>query len=125
VKALGFHPQGHRLATLDDQGNVRLWDENGQPTVALPHPSEKNPTAGNAVWFDPGGQPLLFVNFSGQVVRWELLKKQATPVEGLMISEFFSVSPDGRQIATGSTEDSYVTVFDLDSQTGVQLDTDR
>jgi len=124
VMALAFHPDGHRLATLDDLGNVRIWDENGQSTLTLPHPGGNLSTSGNALWFDTRGQPTLCVNFSGRIVQWDLLQKQATPLDGVVIAEFFSVSPDGGRIATGATEDTAVTVFDLVEHSAITLDTD-
>ncbi|MDZ4686593.1 MAG: HEAT repeat domain-containing protein [Planctomycetaceae bacterium] len=122
VQGLAFHPNGQRLAALDAHGAVRISDLDGRPTSQVPHPGGEVSPTGNALWFDPGGQPVLFVNYAGTLIRWELLEKKFTKVDGVQFGEFFSVSPDGRRIATGSSDDTFVRVFDLKTSTESKLD---
>ena len=84
-----FSPDTHRVATLTEDGDVRLWDAtNGEPiTPSLPHLREH--AIGNLA-FSPDGQRLLIATGADTVFIREFTKSHASPKDLLVRAQVLS-----------------------------------
>ncbi|MHC5914697.1 MAG: nSTAND1 domain-containing NTPase [Nostoc sp.] len=97
ILSVSFSPDGKRLATTGDGGNVYLWNLQGQKLQTL----TGHPNGTESVSFHPDGQRLATAGDDGTVRLWNLQGKQLevfTVEQGLIRSVSFS--PDGQQFVT-------------------------
>jgi WD40 repeat protein/transcriptional regulator with XRE-family HTH domain len=106
--SLAFSPDGHTLASGNDDGSIRLWD------IADPaHPRPLGPSltkgtvAVQSVAFSPGGHSLASGSLDGTVRLWDIADP-AHPrplgpslTTGTVPVQSVAFSPDGRTLAGG------------------------
>ena len=69
VTSLDFDPDGTRLVTASDDGNLRLWDVATRTLIGAPLPGS---TVGGSAHFFPDGKHVLGVFQSGAAVLWNV-----------------------------------------------------
>src|SRR5262249_49803588 len=115
VEAVAFSPDDHFLATVGDDGVVRIYDlRNGNYTVV-----GRNLGGLNDVDFSGDGRRLAAAGLAGQITVWNLEQHKvafSTPT-GVWI-QTLRFSPDGKTIAVGNSSGD-VDFWDAD--TGRQL----
>ena len=103
VTSVAFNPKGDRLVSGSSDETVRIWEATtGQELLAL-----RQRGSGGKVAFSPDGK-LVLTNSSGGLRTFEAAKHRSVfPLRGhvreVTCAEF---SPDGRQIASGSADDT-------------------
>ena len=103
---IAFSPHGGQLATVDRQGDVRIWDLAQQKVIhdlAMPVSQETYPLS---IGFSSGGRTLSVVGDSGVYVGEPAFDQtlQAWPIVshlGLGTAHTAAHAPDGRRVALG------------------------
>ncbi|MBD2731111.1 WD40 repeat domain-containing protein [Nostoc sp. FACHB-892] len=97
IKSVSFSPDGKRLATTGDAGNVYLWDLQSQKLQTL----RGHPNGTQSVSFHPDGQRLATAGDDGTVRLWNL---QGTQLAVFTVEQSpvwsVSFSPNGQQFVT-------------------------
>ncbi|MFE9141865.1 helix-turn-helix domain-containing protein [Streptomyces tubercidicus] len=111
VKSVMFSPDGHTLATGEDNGRVRLWDTaTGKTHTTLAGSSDTRSVA-----FSPDGRTLATGEDNGRVRLWDTATGKvraslASPhADGV---KSVAISPDGHTLAGGG-EDGTVWLWDI------------
>jgi WD40 repeat protein len=117
VLGVAFSPDGRRLATAAEDGEVVLWDLTAGRPVRNFSGHQK---AVNSVSFSPGGELLLTGSGDTTAVLWQVdtgrLVRRFKGHEGSVNAAAFS--PDGKKILTGSTDKTAIL---WDAETGMQI----
>lgn len=105
--SLAFSPDGSLLAELRPEGRCIVWNvEEGKHVrlIDLEPPRPGFPTGATAVAFTRGGGPYLVATTGSSLEVWDLdgpeRVRHATGQPGRSIGGAFSISPDGRILAT-------------------------
>jgi len=123
VTDVAFHPDADKnmLATVSSRskdGMVVLWDvASGEPQLALP--------GYNVAAFNPEGKVLVMGGSDGSLRLWHLQKEEEWGVlqghKGVITSLAFS--PAGTIIASGSSSDFGIFIWNTDPGGGVRKET--
>ena len=106
---MAFSPDGHTLASGNDDGTVRLWDV---ADPAHPRPLGQPLTSGavvNSVAFSPDGHTLASGSADGTIRLWDVADPahpsplgQPLTSGGTAAVDSVAFSPDGHTLASGS-----------------------
>ena len=120
VNSLAFSPDGERLASAGDDGDIKVWNsKTGKVIQTIPKAhtgSNANPGFVSSVAFHPDGEHLASTGGDQQVKVWDLstgLHVFAGPfgvVNNNGTAYTVAFSPDGRRLAAGS--DGAVNTWD-------------
>jgi len=115
VRSVAWSPEGRRLASVSDDGAVRVWDPDlasQQPTIGPGHRGRVESVA-----WSPGGRLLASGGLDGTVRIWDpaaltqqpkVLTGHDDPVNAV------AWSPDGRHLGSGG-DDRTVRLWDVES----------
>ncbi len=117
VCAVAFRPDGKRLATLGDEGTIRIWDTaSGRPLQTISLDTRMTHPRGGLSW-SPDGRRLVGTADDCPVRIWD-------PETGQEINRIaqkgrlVAWSPDGNRIAIGLVADLGLEVRPWDARTG-------
>jgi WD40 repeat protein len=122
VTSVAISPDG-RLATGDDEGNVRLWDTKTQKWEILPKSNYSGNTyEGTSVAFSPNGQFLAISRRSqgsrGGVYLWNTKTKQSDKLRESDSGAYEVVfSPDSKFLVSTSSIDGTAKLWDTKTKT--------
>jgi WD40 repeat protein/transcriptional regulator with XRE-family HTH domain len=122
IWGLAVNRDGSRLATVSQDGTVKVWDAaTGQVLVTFPT-NVTNSLNGTGVAFTPDGARLLTISRENTATLWDLAARKAMLTLSGHIAAITSVaiSPDGTIFATASNDK---TVKLWDAATGKELKT--
>jgi WD40 repeat protein len=102
IQAVAFSPDGTRVASADQGGNIRFWDvSTGHQRLALVGRQGRV----DCLTFSPGGETLASAGWDGTIVLWDapsgvprsVLRGHSAPVSSLVFTRdaLFSGSYDG------------------------------
>ncbi|MGH3753789.1 MAG: helix-turn-helix domain-containing protein [Pseudonocardiaceae bacterium] len=113
--AVAFSEDGRLLATADTDGAARLWDIASRHLIAQLTTPARSITK---VVFSPDGGSLATLSDNGTVWRWEASTGRPTAtaaIPTLPPGDYpMALSPDGRTLATGSSDDNTTKLWDMD-----------
>jgi WD40 repeat protein len=73
---VAFSPDGHRLATINLHGSVRLWDVvTGQEAISL----RRHFSQGCSIAFSPDGRYLVGGDLEGSLKIWDAGERERKP----------------------------------------------
>ena len=113
IRSVAFSPDGHRIATADNDGTVTLRDAaRGEPIRQL----SGHRRLVTSVAFSPDGRRLASASWDQTVRVWDCATGHAiVTLRGHMRSVLcLAFSPDGTRLATGS-EDQTVKLWDVET----------
>ena len=103
VTSIAVSGDGKMIASGDENGIVRLWNQDGRP-IGKPSQGHEGRVVSVAVSFN--GRTIVSGGSDGKVLRWNLQGSAVSPPLGTSFSsgkgEAVAVSPDGQTIASGS-----------------------
>ena len=99
VNAVAFSPDGSAVASVSDDGALKLWNVASQQNMAALEAHEQSVTA---VAFSPDGRTLASGGWDGTVKLWDAATRQTTAT--LQHDKIVSMAyaPDGSEIAAAS-----------------------
>ncbi|HEY3804261.1 MAG TPA: protein kinase [Kofleriaceae bacterium] len=111
VHAAAISPDGERVATVDDSGQLRVWSPRDGTTFAQARPAE---TALYAVAYSPDGNELAVAGDDGTIQRFDARSLEPIATLRHHTGRVWSVaySPDGKLLASGG-EDTHVVLWSL------------
>ena len=117
VYVVAFSPNGKLLASIDDNGTVRLWNPVTRQPVGAPLPTGGAQGGVSVVAFSPNGKLLATADVGGAVRLWNPITRQpvGAPLRAINSQAYvYEVvfSRDGRLLATAGT-DGTVRLWDL------------
>ena len=115
VMSLAFSPDGHRLATGDRKGSVKLWDLDTGDLVSADAAAHSGMVY--KIAFDPDGRRLASAGDGEEVLLWdadngELVSRFSAGHKNWVLGLAFN--PDGTRLATGSA-DRTVRLWDVET----------
>jgi WD40 repeat protein len=122
VRVVAFSPDGRKLASIDDNYNIKLWDivtGKGIQSCKVKADTDK-------LWFTPDGKGLVWFKFDGlSIYTWDgTTEPKAVPLKGVKYFPLLSepvFSPDGHLLALPNEKE--IQLWDLTNQTLVGTST--
>ncbi len=117
VTDLAFSPAGDGLASIDDGGNLRLWDT--QRGVLITEAA----SMGSRIAYHPNGRWIATASFySGSVVLWDSYDQVKVRTQELpAATNDLAFSADGESLALAG-QDHHIRILDLKLATRLDLD---
>jgi conflict system STAND superfamily ATPase/WD40 domain-containing protein len=101
VQALAFSPDGHKLASGGNDGNIRLWNVSTRQVQDFWRQEHGPPI--RALAYSPDGQMLASANEDGTIGLWDVSTQPATQLDSLAANGTVldvAFSPDGKTLAS-------------------------
>lgn len=112
VRTVVISPDGKIVASGGDDGTIKLWDLQTGKLIRTIVSERKNYQAINSFAISRDGKLLVSGNGSGKIKLWNLQTRKLVrtlPGHGDAVLSV-AISPDGRTIASSSSDNSYLTI---------------
>ena len=108
VNSVAYSPDGSRIVSGDDSGNVITWEAG---SLAKVHTASSGAGGVYSVAYSPDGSRIVSGDDSGNVITWEAgsLAKVHTASSGAGGVTSVAYSPDGSRIVSGDTSGNVIT----------------